>query len=134
MSVRGLRAHGRVVGMVFVARGARIRGPLCALALLASACLRPPAPGADAAAASTSPTGSAAEVSSYYEPTWGDASGHDGKGGVKLLVSPEKRLPLARSDFDKKRHGDSVTGSKPEWQLFYGPGSDSLALEFEWIT
>jgi len=125
MSVRGVRAQGRRLGS---------RGALCALALLVGACLRPPAPGADAAAAGTSPTGSSAEVSSYYEPTWGDASGHDGKGGVKLLVSPEKRLPLARSDFDKKRRGDAVTNSKPEWQLFHGPGSDSLALEFEWIT
>jgi hypothetical protein len=110
----------------------RTGGALCSLALLLGACLRPPAPGA--AGAEAQATGSTAEVSSYYEPTWGDASGRDGKGGVKLLLSPEKRLPLARADFDKNRRGDAVTKDKPEWQLFHGPGTDSLALEFEWIT
>jgi hypothetical protein len=76
----------------------------------------------------------ASEVSGYYDPTWGDASGRDGKGGVKLLVSPEKRLPLARAGFDKQKRGDSVTSGKPEWVLFHGPGEDSLALDFVWVT
>lgn len=137
MSVRCFRAHGRRLGngLRSVLRAQQTCGAaLCAVALLASACLRPPAPGAGDAEHPAASTGSAAEVSSYYQPTWGDASGHDGKGGVKLLLSPEKKLPLSRSDFDKKRRGDAVTNNKPEWQLFYGPGGDSLALEFEWVT
>ena len=107
-------------------------GALGSLPLLLGACLRPPPIGSGTDGKAT--TGSTAEVSSYYEPTWGDSSGRDGKGGVKLLLSPEKRLPLARADFDKKRHGDAVTKDKPEWLLFHGPGNDSLAFEFEWIT
>jgi hypothetical protein len=111
-------------------------GRYCLVALLASGCLKPPAAGSGGNAAA--PNGLAADgatqVSGYYEPTWGDASGSDGKGGVKLLLSPDKRLPLSRADFDKKHKGDTVTSTKPEWLLFHGPSSDSLALEFVWVT
>ena len=124
MLVQDTRTHARWVGT---------GGRLCSLVLLLGACQRPPATSAGSAQAKVV-TAPAAEVSSYYQPTWGDASGRDGKGGVKLRLSPDKRLPLMRADFDKKHHGDSVTSSKSEWQLFHGPGNDSLALEFEWIT
>jgi hypothetical protein len=57
-------------------------------AALVFACLRPPEGGAEAAE-DTAAAGDAehsAAVSGYYPPTWGDSSGADGKGGVKLSV------------------------------------------------
>lgn len=101
-----------------------------------AACLRPsaaggPAPAAVAAGPSSQPTATAA---AYYDPTWGDSSGKDGKGGIKLSVSAEKRLPLVASDFDKTKKGDAATQNKDDWILFHGPGQLSLAFQFVWVT
>ncbi|HMI84092.1 MAG TPA: glycoside hydrolase family 44 protein [Polyangiaceae bacterium] len=107
---------------------------------LAPACLRPPPlgaePGQKAAPKGATAAGESGAVvaAGYYEPTWGDSSGRDGKGGVKLSLSTEKKLPLVTSDFDKAKRGDKVTGTKPDWLLFHGPGALSLAIDFVWIT
>ncbi len=127
-------AHSRVARRVLLPLSA-----LSSCAWLLTACLKPgeapPAATEQAASPAASAASGAASATSYYAPTWGDASGNDGKGGVKLSLSPEKRLPLLQSDFDKKLRGDAVTsGNKPEWQLFHGAGADSLALDFTWVT
>jgi hypothetical protein len=107
---------------------------------LASACLRPPGYGAEpgqkgaAKVATAGREPGAIVAAGYYEPTWGDSSGRDGKGGVKLSLSTEKKLPLVTSDFDKAKRGDNVTGKKPDWLLFHGPGELSLAIDFVWVT
>ncbi|HMJ51290.1 MAG TPA: glycoside hydrolase family 44 protein [Polyangiaceae bacterium] len=111
-------------------------GSLC----LVPACLRPPPlgaePGQKAAAKGATAGGEPGAIvaAGYYEPTWGDSSGRDGKGGVKLSLSTEKKLPLVTSDFDKAKRGDKVTGQKPDWLLFHGPGELSLAIDFVWVT
>jgi hypothetical protein len=115
-------------------------GFLVAAALgLTPACLRPPAPEPVQKAAAKSGTAAASEQSAfvaagYYGPTWGDSSGKDGKGGVKLSLSSEQKLPLATGGFDKAKRGDKVTGEKSDWLLFHGPGELSLALDFIWVT
>ena len=70
----------------------------------------------------------------FFDPSWGDSSGADGKGGVRLLVNDDKRLPLVKSSFDEPRRGDEGTAKRPEWLLFHGPEGQSVALDFEWIT
>jgi hypothetical protein len=107
---------------------------------LMHACLRPPALGTEPSqkAAAKGATGEgkpgAIVAAGYYEPTWGDSSGRDGKGGVRLTLSTEKKLPLVTSDFDKAKRGDKTTGAKPDWLLFHGPGALSLAIDFVWVT
>jgi hypothetical protein len=39
-----------------------------------------------------------------------------------------------RSDFDKQKRGDAATKQNADWLLFYGPGDQSLAFEFIWVT
>ena len=117
----------------------RLAALLAALGLT-PACLRPPAPvpepiqKAGANRATDGGEQGALAAAGYYEPTWGDSSGRDGKGGVKLSISAERKLPLVTSDFDKAKRGDKVTGEKPDWLLFHGPGELSLALDFVWVT
>jgi hypothetical protein len=97
---------------------------------------RAPAPASPAATAGpVAPPSSAATVElRYYQPTWGDSSGKEGKGGTKLTVSSGGKLPLMASGFDKAKRGDAVTAKRPEWLLFHGPGQDSLAFEWTWVT
>jgi hypothetical protein len=116
-----------------------------ALLLLAGAlslgCLHPPEGQPQAGGASTPAATGAAQPAvdsgGFYDPTWADCSGKDGKGGVKLsVVSSEgkDKLPLVKSDFDRKKRGDESTSKQPNWQVFYGPGDQSLAVDFIWVT
>ncbi len=115
------------------------RAPSSALTVLLLACAASPertltpTPPAPAPATSTSTPAPAAELR-YYQPTWGDSSGKEGKGGTKLTVSTGGRLPLMASGFDKTKRGDAVTAKRSEWLLFHGPGQDSLAFEWTWVT
>jgi hypothetical protein len=105
--------------------------------LLAAACLRPPsAPGPETTQSPPARTADHAQATAdrYYDPTWGDSSGKDGKGGVKLSTSSEKRLPLVATDFDKKKSGDEVTRNNRDWLLFHGPSNLSIAFDFVWVT
>ncbi len=104
-------------------------------AALAVACLRPPEGGPEGPEGETANAeDEVVEAAGFYGPTWADSGGISGKGGVKLVVNGEKRLPLVKSDFDKSKRGDKVTQDKKEWQLFYGPGDLSLGIQFKWIT
>lgn len=113
--------------------------PSSALAVLVLACAAAPeksatpAPPTPAPAPASSGAGATVELR-YYQPTWGDSSGKEGKGGTKLTVSTGGKLPLMASEFDKAKRGDAVTSKRPEWLLFHGPGADSLALEWTWVT
>ncbi len=111
------------------------------LALAAPACLTPSAspagatPGAAAAASSGAPAAPTSDPTDYYDPTWSDASGNEGKGGVRLISKPgRKSLPLREADFDRTRRGDDSLKKHESWMLFYGKEKQSLSLEWEWVT
>lgn len=117
----------------------RFRSPswLLPLALAGGSCITPPPKQAGSAGAGQD-SASATQASAsgeLYGPTWADSSGSDGKGGVKLtMLTADKKLPLLSSDFDRNRKGDSSVAQRPDWQLFYGAGDKSLALEWTWVT
>jgi hypothetical protein len=70
-----------------------------------------------------------------YDPTWSDASGNSGTGGVKLIGKPgRKKLPLRESDFDTSQRGDDSLSRHSDWLLFRGPAKKSLSFEWEWVT
>jgi hypothetical protein len=92
-----------------------------------------PSPSAGAPPAASSAPAPGAELR-YYQPTWGDSSGKEGKGGTKLTVSPDGRLPLMAAGFDKTKRGDATTAKRPEWLLFHGPDAHSVAFEWTWVT
>ncbi|HEV8245959.1 MAG TPA: hypothetical protein VGP93_09325, partial [Polyangiaceae bacterium] len=111
------------------------------VSLVGSACAGQPAPPpGKAPAAVAAPSSSAAPVAEedttdYYDATWSDASGSDGKGGVRIISKPgRKSLPLRESNFDRSRHGDDSLKRHENWLLFYGKDKKSLTLEWEWIT
>lgn len=116
-----------------------LRAPSSALFVLLLSCAAAPersattAPPAPAGATSAAATPAEPELD-YYQPTWGDSSGKEGKGGTKLTVSKDGRLPLIAAGFDKSKRGDAVTEKRPEWLLFHGPGKESLAFEWTWVT
>jgi hypothetical protein len=100
------------------------------------ACARPPEQAIDRAPAAPV-IASAAPTSGFtrhYQPTWGDSSGKEGKGGTKLTVSDGGKLPLFDAGFDKTKRGDATTAKNSEWLLFHGPENDSLAFEWTWVT
>ena len=108
------------------------------LPLFLLACTHTPERSIDAAppGPATPATGSPAETgfARYYQPTWGDSSGKEGKGGTKLSVSATGKLPLFAAGFDKSKRGDTSTAQRADWQLFHGPGDDSLVFEWTWVT
>ena len=107
------------------------------LVLAAGSCITPPAKtGGSAAGSGDSSSPSEADASGgMYGPTWADSSGSDGKGGVKLTsLTADRKLPLLPSDFDRNQKGDGSVAEHPGWQLFYGAGDKSLALEWMWVT
>ncbi len=127
------------------ARSLRWSAPVVSLALLAAfvaaGCLAPSAPppgSAPAGGTSGSPVAAGApttDPSEYYDPTWSDASGNEGKGGVKLFSKAgRKSLPLREADFDRSRRGDDSIKKHESWMLFYGREKMSLSLEWEWVT
>lgn len=108
----------------------------CSLVLVA--CARPPEPAVGAAQPSPAGASSASPAETgftrFHQPTWGDSSGKEGKGGTKLAVSASGKLPLAAAGFDKSKRGDASTAQRSNWLLFHGPGDDSLAFEWTWVT
>jgi hypothetical protein len=116
----------------------RFRTPTGALFVLLLSCAAAPERGATPPPATATPAPTAAPDANgelrYYQPTWGDSSGKEGKGGTKLTVSSGGRLPLMPAEFDKSKRGDAVTQKRPEWLLFHGAGADSLAFEWTWVT
>ncbi len=101
------------------------------------ACSRPPERSIDGAPVTTdaAPAPASETVSvREYKPTWGDSSGREGKGGTKLTVGADKKLPLFPAGFDKSKRGDAATAKRAEWLLFHGPEADSLAIEWTWVT
>src|SRR5258706_9263558 len=71
----------------------------------------------------------------FYDASWFDSSGKDGKGGVRMIGKGDmRRLPLRPSDFDHSKLGDEASAKHAGWQLFAGKGSSSLSLEWEWVT
>ena len=101
------------------------------------ACSRPPERSIDGApvatAAAPAPASEPASVREY-KPTWGDSSGREGKGGTKLTVGADGKLPLFAAGFDKSKRGDAATAKRAEWLLFHGPEADSLGIEWTWVT
>jgi hypothetical protein len=115
--------------------------PLALLIACASASKQGGAPSEQVAApAVNAPSGPsqaqtlAAGPTHYHQPTWGDSSGKDGKGGTQLTVSGQGKLPLFAAGFDRAKRGDAVTAARPEWQLFHGSGGESLGFEWTWVT
>jgi hypothetical protein len=111
--------------------------PAC-LSLILVACARPSernvdaAPPTPAGASTTAPA--EASFARYYQPTWGDSSGKEGKGGTKLAVNGSGKLPLFAAGFDKSKRGDTSTAQRADWLLFHGPGDESLVFEWTWVT
>lgn len=137
-----VRARKRIMRCL---RPVSFLGAIIASLLFAGACLRPPANAAAKAESTSTSADSQTDTSSeptdgtesdeFYGPSWSDASGNDGKGGVKLSGRPaDKRLPLRIGQFDRKRRGDASLLAHPEWLLLYGPGKKSVAYEWQWVT
>jgi hypothetical protein len=76
----------------------------------------------------------ATDAAGVLAESWVDASGMDGKGGVMLYVTGDKKLPRVKSDYDKKKRGDVSVTANPAWQLFFGEKDTSAALQFIWVT
>ena len=117
----GAERAARFVGLILLAQGQT------------TACVRPPSVEAQtpkARAPTPAPVGPTPV--DYDAATWGDSSGKDGKGGVKLLVNSDKKLPVTRTDFDRKR-GDKTTDVKPTWLLYPGDRG-SLTFDLTWVT
>ncbi len=76
------------------------------------------------------------EPTAFYDASWADSSGKDGKGGVRLVFSPGNRkvLPLRTSNFDRHKKGDASLKKRGDWLLFHGSGDQSLSFEWEWVT
>ncbi len=136
------RCYGRDMGVMVTLPGSHrllaVRVAWVLILLAAGGCARQkPAQVTPAQAASEGGNEARAVLSpvvGYFEPSWGDSSGADGKGGVRLLVNGDKRLPLVESSVDMPAPGDEPTTQRPDWLLFDGPDGQSVALDFEWVT
>ena len=75
---------------------------------------------------------------SFYDATWADCSGKDGKGGTKITTGLAKNiLPLREDGVGKKTKGDASQKAHPDWLLFHSLNNGSgkaLAFEWKWTT
>ncbi len=71
-----------------------------------------------------------------YGASWADSSGKDGKGGVSIVWSGDKRQFLLRTDPCKEKIDSKTYGEHPNWVVFDSDGNNDncLSFEFTWIT
>jgi hypothetical protein len=100
----------------------------------AAGCLAPPLAEMQAQQAAAAKGESADRApTSFYEPTWADCSGKDGKGGTKITTSSNKNiLPTREDGVGKKLKGDASMKAHPDWFLFHSLNASGKSLAFEW--
>jgi Glycoside hydrolase family 44 len=104
-----------------------------------TSCLAPPIAEMQAKQAAAAKGESADRApTAFYDATWADCSGKDGKGGTKITTGAAKNiLPLREDGVGKKTKGDASMKAHPDWFLFHslnnGSGK-SLAFEWKWTT
>ncbi len=72
----------------------------------------------------------------FYGPSWVDSSGKDGKGGVSIVCTADKRQFLLRPDPSKEKIDAKTYGVHPNWVLFDSDSNNDkcLSYEFTWVT
>jgi hypothetical protein len=106
------------------------------VALFLWSCLvpSPEAPGSGLAAPTSSPPAAEpAAPSAYYDASWADCSGADGKGGVVLSMGPNRKLAL-RADGLPPAYEKAAISNAKEWPVYQGTDRQALALEWKWVT
>ncbi len=105
----------------------------------AASCLAPPIAEMQAKQAAAAKGESADRApTAFYDASWADCSGKDGKGGTKITTGPAKNiLPLREDGVGKKTKGDASLKAHPDWFLFHSLNNGSgkaLAFEWKWTT
>ncbi len=81
-------------------------------------------------------TAAPADAIQFYGPSWDDASGKDGKGGVSIVCLGDTHNFLLRPDPSKKKIDAQTLSEHPDWVLFDSEANadDCLSYEFTWVT